>query len=156
MSEKASLANVRQLAAGRVEVAPRAIATTAALAVTRCYGVVGMAPRNLRDSVAHVLRPEDQYKGIDVHINPDSVAIDLYVVIEYGTRIATVARNIMETVQYAVEHALGMTVTTVNVHVQGVRVELPAKEESESLGSRLRRFGAMGGLRGQRNDESID
>jgi uncharacterized alkaline shock family protein YloU len=161
VSDKASLANVRQFPAGRVEVAPRAIATTAAQAVTRCYGVVGMAPRNLRDSVAHVLRPEDQYKGIDVHISPDSVAIDLYVVIEYGTRIATVARNIMETVQYAVEHALGMTVATVNVHVQGVRIE-PAgkdpagKDKDTTIGGRLRRFGTMGGLRGQRNDESLD
>lgn len=152
MSDKPALANIRQNDAGRIEVASRAIATTAALAVTRCYGVVGMAPRNLRDSVVHVLRPEDQYKGIDVQINADRVTIDLYVVIEYGTRIATVARNIMETVQYAVENALGKTQTTVNVHVQALRLDTTGKDEPQA--SRWRRFGTMGGLRGQRTDES--
>jgi uncharacterized alkaline shock family protein YloU len=151
VNEKAVLANIRQNTAGRIEVTSRAIATTTANVVTRCYGVVGMAPRNLRDSVTHVLRPEDQYKGIEVHINADHIAIDLYVVIEYGTRIATVARNIMETVQYAVENALGKTQTTVNVHVQALRMEPNAKDEPQA--SRWRRLGTMGGLRGQRTDD---
>lgn len=153
MSDKGALANVRQTPAGRIDVAPRAIATTVAQAVTRCYGVVGMAPRNLRDSVTHVLRPEDQYKGIDVQINGEQVVIDLFVVIEYGTRIATVARNIMESVHYAVEQALGAVTTTVNVHVQGLRLEQP-ENTNDSSSSRWRRLGTMGGLRGQRTDES--
>ncbi len=152
MNGKNVLANVRQTAAGRIEVSSRAIATTVAQAVTRCYGVVGMAPKNLRDSVANVLRPEDQYKGIDVHINAEQVTIDLYVVIEYGTRIATVARNIMENVHYAVEQALGKTSTTVNVHVQALRIEKVA--DAESQGGRWRRFGTMGGLRGQRDEST--
>lgn len=154
MNEKPVGANMRQNTAGRIEVSARAIATTTAQVVTRCYGVVGMAPRNLRDSVAHVLRPEDQHKGIEVQISADQVAIDLFVVIEYGTRIATVARNIMETVQYAVEHALGKTQTTVNVHVQALRMEHNTKEEPQA--SRWRRLGTMGGLRGQRSDEQSD
>lgn len=154
MNEKPVLANLRHNSAGRIEVTSRAIATTAAQAVIRCYGVVGMAPRNLRDSVAHVLRPEDQYKGIEVQINADRVTIDLYVVIEYGTRIATVARNIMETVQYAVEHVLGQNHTTVNVHVQALRMDSRTKDEPQA--SRWRRLGTMGGLRGQRTDEPED
>ncbi|WP_160319451.1 MULTISPECIES: Asp23/Gls24 family envelope stress response protein [Herpetosiphon] len=158
MNEKTSLANVRQNDAGRIEVHSRAIATVVAGAVVRCYGVVGMAPRNLRDSVAHVLRPEDQYKGIDVQVSSEAINIDLFVIIEYGTRIATVARNIMETVQYAVVHALGEANITVNVHVQGLRIEQadkePTKDATEGQPSRWRRFGVMGGLRGQRTEES--
>jgi len=65
-----------------------------------------------------------------------------------------VARNIMETVQYAVETALGKTQTTVNVHVQALRMEPDTKEEPQA--SRWRRLGTMGGLRGQRTDESED
>jgi uncharacterized alkaline shock family protein YloU len=48
--------------------------------------------------------------------------IDLYVVIEYGTRIATVARNIQSVVKYTVEKALGVPVVAVNVHVQDLRI----------------------------------
>ena len=50
------------------------------------------------------------------------IVIDLYVVIEYGTRIATVAQNIQSVVKYTVEKALGVPVVAVNVHVQDLRV----------------------------------
>lgn len=121
MNDKGLASNVRQFDVGRVEIAPRAIATIVANSVTTSYGVVGMAPRNLRDSVVQVLRPEDQHKGIDVQVKSEQLIIDLYVVVEYGTRIATVARNIMEAVKYAVENAVGLPVAAVNVHVQGLR-----------------------------------
>jgi uncharacterized alkaline shock family protein YloU len=84
-----------------------------------------MAPRNLREGVAQVLHKEDQYKGIDILIKNDEIAIDLYVIIEYGTRIVEVARNVQENVRYAVEHALGLPVSRVNVRVQGVRISQP-------------------------------
>ncbi len=122
MSERSSPANTRVLPDGKIEVLPRAIATITARAVVQCYGVVGMAPRNLREGVAQVLRQEDQHKGIDVHIDNDAISIDLYVIIEYGTRIVEVARNVQENVRYAVEHALGLPVSRVNVRVQGVRI----------------------------------
>lgn len=153
MSEKPTLANVRINETGRIEVASRAIATLVADAVVHSYGVVGMAPRNLRDSVTHVLRPEDQYKGIDVTVSGQHVTIDLFVIIEYGTRIATVARNIMDSVRYTVEHALGHVEPQINVHVQGLRMEEP-KNTDDAQPSRWRRFGTMGGLRGQRSEES--
>ncbi len=50
------------------------------------------------------------------------ILIDLYVVVEYGTRISEVAQGIKNRVKFAVEHATGLTVAEVNVHVQGLRV----------------------------------
>jgi len=114
--------NQRKLPMGKIEVAPRAIATIAARAVGRSYGVVGMAPHTLREGMAQVLRHEDAHKGVEVRIGSDEIAIDLYVIIEYGTRIAEVARNVQENVRYAVEQALGMPVARVNVRVQGLRI----------------------------------
>ncbi len=123
MTERRSHPNTRILPHGTIEVAPRAIATIAAEAVGRCYGVVGMAPANLRDSVVQVLRKEDQYRGIDVHIGKDSIAVDLYVVLEYGTRVPEVAQQVIATVSYALRQSLGFPVSAVNVHVQGIRTE---------------------------------
>lgn len=111
----------RPLPAGKIEVAPRAIATIAADAVSRSYGIVGMAPHTLREGVAQVLRQQDAHKGVEVRFNGDDVTIDLYVIVEYGTRIAEVARNAQETVRYAIERALGTPVAHVNVRVQGLR-----------------------------------
>lgn len=125
MSKQVSHPNALVLPDGKIEVAPRAIATITARAVLQCYGVVGMAPRNLREGVAQVLRKEDQHKGIDIVIDNDEIAIDLYVIIEYGTRIVEVARNVQENVRYAVEHALGLPVSRVNIRVQGVRISQP-------------------------------
>jgi uncharacterized alkaline shock family protein YloU len=82
-----------------------------------------MAPANLRDSVVQVLRQEDQHRGIEVHIGKDSISVDLYVVLEYGTRISEVAQQVIATVTYALNKSLGMPVSTVNVHVQGIRTE---------------------------------
>ena len=121
MSERDAHPNRRQLPMGKIEVAPRAIATIAARAVGRSYGVVGMAPHTLLEGVAQVLRHEDAQKGVEVRIGNDEIMIDLFVIIEYGTRIAEVARNVQENVRYAVEQALGMPVARVNVRVQGLR-----------------------------------
>ncbi|MBC8159698.1 MAG: Asp23/Gls24 family envelope stress response protein [Roseiflexaceae bacterium] len=116
-------ANQRQLPAGKIEVAPRAIATIAADTVRTCYGVVGMAPRNLREGVAQVLRWQDAHKGVDVHVRGDAIVIDLYVIVAYGTRIAEVAKNVRESVHYAAERALGMPVAEVNVRIQGLQMQ---------------------------------
>lgn len=121
MSERADQANRRQLPAGKIEVAPRAIATIAAETVGHAYGVVGMAPRNLREGVAQVLRRQDAHKGVDVQVRGDAIVIDLYIIVAQGTRIAEVAKNVRETVHYAVERALGMPVAEVNVRIQGLQ-----------------------------------
>lgn len=118
-----SAANRRQLPAGKIEVAPHAIATIAASAVGSVPGVVGMAPRNLRQGVAEVLRWQDGHKGVDVQVRGNAIVIDLYVIVAYGTRISEVARNVRETVHYAAHQALGMPVAEVNVRIQGLQMQ---------------------------------
>lgn len=109
-------------ATGKIEVAPRAIASIAAEAVLSCYGVVGMSAATLRDEVAEILQRDNYHRGIDVHVIDHRIAIDLYVVVEYGTRISEVAQNMMQSVKFRLERALGMQVAEVNVHVQGLRI----------------------------------
>jgi uncharacterized alkaline shock family protein YloU len=106
---------------GRIEVSPSAVATIANQAVLSSYGVVGMSSKNLVDGLAQVLRA-DSRRGVEVHIDQDEIVIDLYVVIEYGVRVATVARNIISGVKFSVEKAIGVPVSSVNVHVQGLHV----------------------------------
>jgi uncharacterized alkaline shock family protein YloU len=98
-----------------------AVATIANYAVLNSYGVVGMSSKNLVNGLAQVLRP-DSKRGIEVHIDEDVITIDLYVVIEYGLRIAVVAQNIMTSAKFNVEKAMGVPVASVNVHVLGLRI----------------------------------
>jgi len=107
---------------GKIEASPHAIATIAGHAITSCYGVVGMASTTLKDGLIEILQQENYGRGVKVRFENDQIIIDLYVVIEYGVRISEVAHNIMSSVKYAVERSLGLPVTQVNVHVQGLRI----------------------------------
>jgi len=106
---------------GRIEVSPRAIASIVNEAVLTCYGVVGTAAKDLASGIVNLLSP-DSKRGIDVRIEKGEVIIDVYVIIEYGTRIAAVARSVMSVVKFSVERALGIPVAAVNVHVEGLRI----------------------------------
>src|SRR5512144_2210983 len=108
MSEENSL--------GKIEIASTAIATLAARAVLQSYGVVGMAPKNLADELTTALG-DAAHRGVEVHVDGEEIRVDLYVIIEYGTRISSVAHSIMNAVKYTVEQSLGVPVTQVNVHV---------------------------------------
>jgi uncharacterized alkaline shock family protein YloU len=107
---------------GKIEISPTAIASIASQAVLESYGVVGMASRSLKDGLVELLAPSASHRGVDVHLIDGQIIIDLYVIIEYGTRISEVAHNIMSAVKFRVEKALGTSVAQVNVHVQGLRV----------------------------------
>lgn len=106
---------------GRIEVSAAAIASIANEAVQTCYGVVGTSAKDLATGIVNLLSRESK-RGIEVHIEDGRISIDVFVIIEYGTRIAAVARSVMSVVKYTVERALGVPVAEVNVHVQGLRV----------------------------------
>jgi uncharacterized alkaline shock family protein YloU len=107
---------------GRIEVSPAAIGTAASRLVLECYGVVGIANRRLRHGKAEVLDDADYRKGISVSVQRDQVVVDVYVVIEYGTRISEVAHNVMNRVRDALQRMLGTAAVRVNVNVQGLRI----------------------------------
>ena len=106
---------------GRVTVSPRAIATIAYQAVRQSYGVVGLTSKNLMEGITQVI-VKDPTHGIEVKYDGQKISIDIYVIIEYGTRIKSVASSVSNTVKFNVEKALGMPVERVNVHVRGLRV----------------------------------
>jgi len=108
---------------GRIEVFPSAVAAIAGHAALGCYGVTGMAARGLRDGVAELLRRENVDRGVEVAEVDGGLAIDLYVIVQYGMRISEVAHNLQETVKFEVERAVNVSVREVNVNVQGVKEE---------------------------------
>ena len=107
---------------GRIEVSTKAISAVAGRAVMECYGVVGLSSRRLRDGLTQVVRRGNYSKGVEVRLMDSEIVIDLYVILEYGTRISEVTRNIARNVHFAVERALDLHDVRVNVNVQGLRV----------------------------------
>jgi uncharacterized alkaline shock family protein YloU len=106
---------------GSIHVSPRAIATIAYHAARQSYGVVGLAHKNLINGLTNTLVKDPTY-GIEVQYDGENINIDLYIVIEYGTRIKSVASSVANTVRFHVEKAVGMPINQVNVHVNGLRI----------------------------------
>lgn len=109
---------------GSIFLSHRAIASIASQSAMESYGVVGLAAKNIAEGLTQAL-VKDPILGVDVEFNTNSVSIDLYIIVEYGTRIKSVASSVAESVKYQIEKTTGLTVETVNVHIRGLRISNP-------------------------------
>lgn len=108
---------------GKIVIDKEAIAKTAGVIAIGCYGVVGMASKNMKDGFVKLLGFENFTRGIEVEINENKVNIYLHIVVEYGTNISAIGESLMSTVKYKLEQITGLEVGMVNVLVEGIRVE---------------------------------
>ncbi|MBC8530775.1 Asp23/Gls24 family envelope stress response protein [Gehongia tenuis] len=107
---------------GTIQINDDVVAMLAGMATVECYGIVGMASKRATDGIVELLGRENLSRGVKVTTKESAVVIDLYVIMEYGTTIATVASNVVDTVKYTVEKTTGLTVEAVNVTVEGIRL----------------------------------
>ncbi len=112
---------VQEGSKGKIDISSATIATITNQAVNQCYGVVGMASKNLVNGIAQLLS-RDNRRGVEITVEGDKIVIDVYVIVQYGVRIRVVAQSIQNTVKFHVEKALGLPVHAVNVYVQGLRM----------------------------------
>jgi uncharacterized alkaline shock family protein YloU len=106
---------------GNISISHRAIGTIAHQSALESYGVVGLAAKSLAEGWAQVII-KDPTLGVVVHFDQKILDIDLFIIIEYGTRITSVAESVANNVRFRVEKALGIKVNNVNVHVRGLRI----------------------------------
>ena len=108
---------------GTINIEPEAIAKIAGPATTECYGIVGMASKNMKDGIAKLLKIESLTKGVKLKIEDDKLIIDLHIIVKYGTNIRAVAETIISTVKYKVEEATSMNVSSINIFVEGIKID---------------------------------
>lgn len=108
---------------GTITIENEVVARIAGMAALDCYGIVGMAAKNVKDGIFQLLKMESLTKGINLKVSEDSIVIDLHIIVEYGTNISAIADSIVSTVKYRVEDNIGLPVSEVNVFIEGVRVE---------------------------------
>jgi len=110
-----------QTTLGTIHVSPNAVATIAYHATLRSYGVVGLASKSLASGLAQTIT-RDPNRGVSVRYDDDKIDIEIYIIVQHGTRIASVATSVANTVRFNVEKALGVRVNSIDVHVAGLRV----------------------------------
>lgn len=106
---------------GNIFVSHRAIATIACQSALESYGVVGLAPKNFAEGIAQVI-VKDPIHGVDVRFDGKAIMLEIFIIVEYGTRIKSVATSVADSIRFHVEKAMGLPVTLVNVHVRGLRI----------------------------------
>ena len=112
-----------QTSSGIIEISNEVIATVVGGAATDVFGIVGMASKKqIKDNINEILRKENYSHGVVVRQEENGIAVDVYTIVSYGTKISEVSRNVQEKVKYNLETMLGVSANSVNVFVQGVRV----------------------------------
>ncbi|WP_304652605.1 Asp23/Gls24 family envelope stress response protein [uncultured Ligilactobacillus sp.] len=108
---------------GNIDISNEVIATVVGGAATEIFGIVGMASKKqIRDNLNEILKRDNYSKGVVIRQEDEGIAVDVYIIVGYGTKISEVCRNVQDKVKYNLDSMLGITAESVNVIVQGVRV----------------------------------
>ncbi|QQY80614.1 putative alkaline shock family protein YloU [Keratinibaculum paraultunense] len=126
------MANDEKVKYGTVKIANEVVAIIAGLAATEVEGVAGMSGGMTAD-FTEMLGMKNLSKGVKVEVGEKEAAIDIFIIVEYGSKISDVAKNVQKKVKETVETMTGLNVVEVNVNVQGVNIpkEEPDKVEVE-------------------------
>jgi len=92
---------------GSVSFANDVVATIAGLATVEIKGVAGMSG-GFSGGLAELLGRKNLTKGVKVEVGKEECAIDLFVVVEYGSDIPAMCKKIQSAVKKAVETMTGL------------------------------------------------
>lgn len=107
---------------GTIYYSEEALANIVGISSMECYGVVGMALKDAKDGFWQLIKSDGLNKGVKIHSKENQLFIELYIIVEYGTKISVIANNIIQKIRYNVENYTGLKVAEITVNVQGVRV----------------------------------
>ena len=116
---------VLEIAEGSVNISEEVLATIAAEAVREVDGVGGFASTLGGEIAERFGKKSAPSRGIKLVVEDDTIAVDAFILIKYGSVIGEVALAVQEAVTNRVEAMTGITVKAVNVTVCGVAFGKP-------------------------------
>ena len=104
---------------GRIEIAPEVLALIAHRTTVHFDGILGMAtiPADVHD----ILRRNRRQNGIVLDISNNKVNFDIYVIMEANVNIMDTSRRLQTAVAQAIDQLVGISVETINVHVEDIQ-----------------------------------
>ncbi|MCH5205720.1 MAG: Asp23/Gls24 family envelope stress response protein [Oscillospiraceae bacterium] len=110
---------------GKISISPDYFTELIGNTVTKCFGVISMNVSGLRDTLAAALPNQKKSsfaRGVLVRFVKNKLIIDLHISLMYGVNMNAVVRSIINKVGYTVEQSTGISVESVNVYVDSIRV----------------------------------
>ena len=108
---------------GSIEITNEVFTVLAGDAATNCFGVRGMAYRNVKDGIVSLLKRENMAKGVLVTFEDNKVNIDVHIIVDHGVNITAICESIISEVRYNVERITRVVVGNVNVKVDSIMAE---------------------------------
>ncbi len=108
---------------GRVIIAPEVLITIARLTTLSIPGVARMSS-NWARNVTHLLGGKISGQGVKIKVEDNSVAVDLYIIVETDVSMLNLGHTIQAEVARAINDMVGMHVKEVNIHIQDVEAPL--------------------------------
>lgn len=115
--EKEELATIDDVKG--IKISEDVVSVIAGVAASEVPGVCSMSGGI---GISEVFGKKNMAKGIKSEVGEKETRIDVNIIVEYGVRIPDIAYEIQNRVKKAVESMTGLTVSEVNIHVQGVQV----------------------------------
>lgn len=107
---------------GTVQINKDVVAQIAHQSIMESYGFVGFGYKER--GILEIFKGENVTKGVNISEKEDgSIEIEIYVIVQYGVNIESVANNSIEKIKYNVENMTSLKVSNIIVNVQGVRVK---------------------------------
>jgi uncharacterized alkaline shock family protein YloU len=110
---------------GKIEMSEDVVATIAALAARQVGGIHALGRSRF------ISFGEKLTRGVDVEVGSREAALDLEVIIDYGTNIRDVATELRKRIATEVDRMAGRRVIEVNINVVGIHLPEDKKEEPE-------------------------
>ena len=121
--DEQSLLNVsNDTGLGKVEIAPEVIEVITGIAASEVDGVSSMRGSFAADVVERFGR-KSHSKGVKVELTEEGITIDLYVVLDFGVSIPTVAGELQTNIRQTLKNMTALDIKEVNVHVVGIQMD---------------------------------
>ena len=124
--------NTREGQNGSISFANDVVATIAGLATVEIDGVAGMSG-GFSGGLAELLGRKNLTKGVKVEVGKEECAIDLFIIVNYGSDIPAMSKKIQMNVKKAVETMTGLRPVEINIHIQGVHIQKETKEDPKRV-----------------------
>ncbi|MFM9330176.1 Asp23/Gls24 family envelope stress response protein [Paenibacillus mesotrionivorans] len=117
---------------GLIRISDDVVATIAGLATLETPGITAMSG-GISEGFAKRLSGKNVQKGITVEVGQVEAIVHLRVIVQYGSKIQEVCRELQYNVREAIENMTGLRVVEVNVKVEGVSFREEETEEPQKL-----------------------
>ena len=111
---------------GSLKVSQEVLATIAKMAADEIDGIYSLAANHLPKTIG---KKGITIKPVYTAIVDDAAIIDISVIVLAGYKLNSVAEELQKAVKEAVQTMTGITVSKVNVHIEGIHFPQNEKEE---------------------------